>query len=299
MWRTKLSEFLQFSIGGLTSGAVYCLIALGWVAIFNVSGVLNMAQGEFVMLGALTFAALHVNFGAPTGVAIAGAILVPVAAALLMDGLALRRVAPRDISSMILITLGVSVILREGARIVFGADPLRHPPLHAGEPIEFLGAYIVPQILIIWVVTAVLLAFLYFVLYRSMFGKSMRACAESESGARAVGISPTRMRALALSIAAAMSAIAGVLIIPLTAMAFDGGTVIGLKGFVAAALGRMTSYPGAAAAAFAIGIFESMTAGYISSAYKDAMTFGVLLIYLIVGRSSSLLFRGASRVPRP
>lgn len=294
-----MSEFLQFTIGGLTSGAVYCLIALGWVAIFNVSGVLNMAQGEFVMLGALTFAALHLNFGASTGVAILGAILLPVAAALLMDSLALRKVAPRDISSMILITLGVSVILREGARIVFGADPLRHPPLHDGEPIEFLGAYIIPQILIIWGAAAVLLIFFYFVLYRSMFGKSMRACAESELGARAVGISPARMRVLALSIAAAMSAVAGILIIPLTAMAFDGGTVIGLKGFVAAALGRMTSYPAAAAGAFAIGLFESMTAGYISSAYKDALTFSVLLIYLVVWRSNSVLFRGAFRVPRP
>jgi branched-chain amino acid transport system permease protein len=285
-------------IGGLTSGAIYCLIALGWVAIFNVSGILNLAQGEFVMLGALSFSAFHLTVGFPVGLAALGSILVVIAVALVMDHLALRRVGPKDVGAMILITLGVSVILREVARIVFGVDPLRHPPILPGDPIEVLGGYIVPQILIIWLVTAVLLLFLYFVLYRSLLGKSMRACAESESGARSVGISPPRMRVLALSIAAAMSAIAGMLIIPLTSMAFDGGTVPGLKGFVAAALGGMTSYPGAALGAFALGLFESLTAGYISSAYKDALSFSLLLLYLVLRPSARalLITRFTSRI---
>lgn len=287
-----MSEFVQFLIGGLTSGAIYCLIALGWVVIFNVSGILNLAQGEFVMLGAVTFTALHLTVGIPLGLAVVGSILIVIAIALVMDHLALRRVAPKDVGSMIMVTLGVSVILREAARIIFGVDPLRHPPILPGGPIEVLGGFIVPQILIIWSVTAALLLFLYFVLYRSLLGKSMRACAESEKGARSVGISPSRMRMLALSVSAAMGAFAGMLIIPLTSMAFDGGTVLGLKGFVAAALGGMTSYPGAALGAFALGLFESLAAGYISSSYKDALSFTLLLLYLVLRPSARALLIG-------
>jgi branched-chain amino acid transport system permease protein len=281
-----MSDFVQFVISGLTSGSIYCLIALGWVAIFNVSGILNLAQGEFVMLGALAFAALHLLVGFPVGLAAILAIVIVIATALTMDHLVLRRVAPSNIAAMIMTTLGVSVILREVARIVFGVDPFRHPPMLSGEPLEVLGGFVVPQILIIWTVTALLLLVLYVSLYRSMLGKAMRACSESGSGARSVGISPSRMRMLALTISAAMSAIAGILIIPLTAMAFDGGTLLGLKGFVAAALGGMRSYPGAALGAFAIGLFESMTAGYISSAYKDALSFSLLLIYLVLRPSA-------------
>lgn len=277
-----MTEFLQFMVGGLSSGAIYALIALGWVLIFNVSNVLNLAQGEFLMLGALSFNWFHVEAGLPIGIAVLLAILVPVVAGIVLDVVALRRLKHDQIVPMILVTLGGSFVLREIAKLQFGKDPLRHPPFVTGKPIEVFGAFLLPQTLVVWGGTVVLLVALWMFFSRSLYGKAMRACAENPIGATAVGISPSRMRTLSFAISAAIGAIGGILLMPLTAMSWDGGTLIGLKGFVAAVLGGMGSYPGAALGGLVLGVLETLGAGYISSAYKDAFALGALLLLLLV-----------------
>lgn len=277
-----MTELMQFLVGGLSSGAMYALIALGWVLIFNVSNVLNLAQGEFLMLGALAFTWFHLDAGLPIGVAVILAIAVPVVAAIVMDVVALRRLKHDQIVPMILVTLGASFVLREVAKIWFGKDPLRHAPFITGSAIEVFGAFVLPQTLLVWAGTAVLLLALWLFFSRSLYGKGMRACAENPLGATAVGISPSRMRTLSFAISAAIGAIGGILLIPLTAMSWDGGTLIGLKGFVAAVLGGMGSYPGAALGGIVLGVLESLGAGYISSTYKDAFAVGILLVLLLL-----------------
>lgn len=277
-----MTEFMQFMVGGLSTGSIYALIALGWVLIFNVSNVLNLAQGEYLMLGALSFTWFHIDAELPMAVAIVLAILVPVVAAVVMDIVALRRLKHDEVVPMILVTLGASFVLREVAKLLFGKDPLRHPPLVTGEPIEVFGAFVLPQTLLVWGSTGLLLVVLWLFFSRLLYGKAMRACAENAIGATAVGISPSRMRTLSFAISAAIGAVGGILLMPLTAMSWDGGTVIGLKGFVAAVLGGMGSYPGAALGGVVLGILETLGAGYISSTYKDAFAIGILLLLLLV-----------------
>jgi len=209
-----------------------------------------------------------------------------------LDLVALRRLKHGQVVPMILVTLGASIVLREIAKLLFGPDPLRHPPLVSGPAIEVFGAFILPQTLVVWGGTAFLLLALWAFFSRTLYGKAMRACAENPLGATAVGISPSRMRTVSFAISAAIGAIGGMLLMPLTAMSWDGGTLIGLKGFVAAVLGGMGSYPGAALGGLVLGVLESLGAGYISSTYKDAFALGILLVLLLV-RPQGLLGKRA------
>lgn len=277
-----MTTLLQFIVGGLSSGSIYALVALGWVLIFNVSNVLNLAQGEFLMLGALSFTWFHIEGGVPLVLAVILAVIVPVVAAVVLDIVALRRLKHDQIVPMILVTLGAAFVLRELAKLWFGKDPVRHAPFVTGAPIELFGAFVLPQTVLVWGGTAVLLVALWVFFSRSLYGKAMRACAENALGATAIGVSPSRMRTLSFAISAAIGAIGGILLVPLTAMSWDGGTLIGLKGFVAAVLGGMGSYPGAALGGIVLGVLETLGAGYISSIYKDAFALGALLLLPLV-----------------
>lgn len=285
-----MSTFLQFLFGGLVAGAIYALVALGWVLIYNVSKILNFAQGEFVMLGPLVFVRLAIEHDQPLWIAITAAVAITTAVGVLLDLVVLRRLPVGQTLPMILATLGASVVLREVAQNVFGKDPVRHPPLITGEPIEVGGATILPHTLLLWGSVAALVVLLTAFFGRTLVGKAMRACSDNAVGARIVGISPGRMRTAAFGISAALGAVAGILLVPLTAMSWDGGTSIGLKGFVAAVFGGMGSYTGAVVGGVVLGTLEALGAGYVSSAYKDVMALTLLVVLLLL-RPEGLLGR--------
>jgi len=140
-----MAEFLQYVIAGLSSGAIYALIALGWALIFNVSGVLNLAQGEFLMLGGMVFGYLEAHTGFPFAINIVLGIAAGVAIGLILDVAAIRRVRSQLLVPLILVTLGASFVLREVARISFGPDPIRHDYLVTGNPIDVGGAALLPE----------------------------------------------------------------------------------------------------------------------------------------------------------
>lgn len=292
-----MAELLQFIFGGLVTGAVVALVALGWVLIYNVSGVLNLAQGEFVMIGALTYIVAHDDWGWGVAFAIPFAVLVTVSVGVVLDVAVLRRLKGGEIVPMVLVTVGASFVLREIAKEIFGKEPLRTKPLLQGDPIEVGGAYLVPQTLLLWsaVVSLVLILSLFFA--RTLIGKAMRACSENALGARTVGISPNRMRTIAFGISAGLGAIAGILVVPLISMSWTGGGLIGLKGFIAAVFGGFGSLPGAVIGAVVIGLFESLSAGYVSSAYKDVFSATALVVVLLL-RPQGLL-GSSNRDERP
>lgn len=288
-----MATFLQFLFGGLLAGAIYALIALGWTLIYNVSGILNLAQGEFVMVGALVFIELRVEHGLPVAVAAPLAIAITVAIGVLLDVVVLRRIPPTRLIPMILATVGASIVLRELASVVFGKDPLRVPPLVSGAPLTIGGATVLPHTLLIWATVAVLLIALTLYFTVTLFGKAMRACSDNPVGARTVGISTIRMRTISFAMSAGLGAIAGILIVPITSMSWDGGTVLGIKGFIAAVFGGMGSYVGAVVGGLLLGILEAMGAGYVSSAYKDVFALASL-IALLLFRPQGLLGRASS-----
>lgn len=274
-----MPEFVQFLISGLTVGAVYALVALGFTLVYNASDVVNFAQGEFVMLGGMVtvFAAAA---GVPLPLAAVLAVCVAVAVGLLLYWLAIEPARDASPVTLIIITIGASILLRGAAQILFDKQFHKLPSISGDTPINLLGATIQPQSF--WVLggTAVIVLLLYVFLERTVLGKAVLATAANRLAARLVGINTMTVMALAFGGSAAIGAVAGILITPITLTSYDVGTMLALKGFAAAMLGGMGNPLGAVAGGLLLGLLEAFGVGYISSTYKDAFAFIVILLVL-------------------
>ena len=285
-----MAEFLQFLFSGLTVGAVYALIALGFTLIYNASDVINFAQGEFVMLGGMSTVFLALA-GVPLPLAALLAIVVTIAA-----GFALHRGAiepARDASpvALIMITIGASIFIRGVAQVVFDKRFHSLPPLFGNEPINLGGATLLPQSLVVLAGGATIVILLWLFIDRTLLGKAIIATSANRLAARLVGINTRRIVGLAFAISAAIGAVAGILVTPLTFTSYDVGTLLALKGFAAAMLGGIGSALGAVIGGLLLGMLEAFGAGYISSKYKDAVAFLVILAVLFA-MPQGLLGRG-------
>ncbi len=285
-----MAESLQFFFSGLTVGAVYALVALGFTLIYNACDVINFAQGEFVMLGGMTTVFLALA-GLPMPVAALFAVV-----ATLIIGLALHRFAiepARGASPVVLIiiTIGASIFLRGAAQVVFDKRFHSLPPLFESDPIRWGGAAILPQSLVVLAGAAVIVVLLWLFIDRTLIGKALIATAANRLAARLVGIDTRRMVGLSFAVSAAIGAVAGILITPITLTSYDVGTLLALKGFAAAMLGGIGSALGAVVGGLLLGMIEAFSAGYLSSKYKDAAAFVVLLAVLFA-LPQGLLGRG-------
>jgi branched-chain amino acid transport system permease protein len=276
-----MSEFLQFAFSGLTVGAIYALIALGFTLIFNTSKVINFAQGEFVMLSGMT-AAFAVAAGIALPIAILLALAVTVIFGILLYRLAIVPARGASPVTLIIITIGAAIMMRGLAAVVFDKNfhgfrsPLGDAPISIG------GAAMLPQSLLVLAGAAIILVALWLFLNRTLTGKSMLATAENPLAAGLVGINTSRMIGLSFAVSAAIGAVGGILATPITLTSYSIGTFLALKGFVAAMLGGMGSPVGAVVGGLLLGLFEQFGAGYISSQYKDAIAVIVLLLVLFV-----------------
>jgi branched-chain amino acid transport system permease protein len=290
-----MSEFLQFFFSGLTVGAVYALVALGFTLIYNASDVVNFAQGEFVMLGGMmtVFASAA---GVPLPVAALIAVCVAVAVGLLLYWLAIAPARGASAVSTIIITIGASILLKGAAQVVFDKQFHKLPSFSGDAPIELLGASIQPQSL--WVLggTAAVVLVLYVFLGRTLVGKAVLATSASRLAARLVGINTATIMALAFGGSAAIGAIAGILVTPITLTSYDVGTMMALKGFAAAMLGGMGNPLGAVVGGLLLGLLETLGAGYVSSTYKDGFAFVTILVVLLAMPQGLLGRRTMDRV---
>ena len=274
-----MPEFVQFLVSGLTVGAVYALVALGFTLVYNASDVVNFAQGEFVMLGGMVtvFASAA---GVPLPLTALLAVVVSIAVGLLLYWLAIEPARDASPVTLIIITIGASILLRGAAQILFDKQFHKLPSISGDTPVNLLGAAIQPQSF--WVLggTAVIVILLYIFLERTVVGKAVLATAANKLAARLVGINTATVMALAFGGSAAIGAVAGVLITPITLTSYDVGTMLALKGFAAAMLGGMGNPIGAVAGGLILGLLEALGVGYISSTYKDAFAFIVILLVL-------------------
>lgn len=276
-----LAALSQYLISGLTNGAIYALIALGFGIIFNATHIINFAQGEFVMLGALIAISLHQAFPS-LPVAFVGAVLLVTLLGLLFERLALRPVKDRSPLTLIIITVGGAVLLKGLAMLWWGKEAYNLPPFSGAVPLSLGPATILPQNLWVLGVAALLLAGLEAFFRLTLTGKAMRACAYNPVAARLVGIPAARMVQLSFGLSAALGAAGGILIAPLTLGVYDMGTMLGLKGFSAAILGGLGSSLGGVLGGLLLGVAESLASGLISSGYRDAVAFFILLVVLFV-----------------
>jgi branched-chain amino acid transport system permease protein len=274
-----MAEFLQFLISGLTVGAVYALVALGFTLIYNASGVVNFAQGEFVMLGGMV-TVFTAAAGVPLPLAALVAVCVAVVIGLLLHRLAIEPARGASAVTLIIITIGASILLRGIAAIIFDKQFHKLPAFTGETPVDMLGAAVQPQSF--WVLggAAVVVLALYVFLEHTVLGKAVLATAANRLAARLVGINTTTIMALAFGGSAAIGAVAGILVTPITLTSYDVGTLLALKGFAAAMLGGMGNPVGAVVGGLLLGLLEAFGAGYLSSTYKDAFAFLVILIVL-------------------
>lgn len=271
-----MSEFMQFLLSGLTVGAVYALVALGFTIIYNASDVANFAQGEFVMLGGMITAAAY-TAGAPLPLAAGLAIVVTAAIGVLLNKLAIEPARGAPVVSLIIITIGASIFVRGLVQLIFDKQLHRFPAFSGDDPIRLLGATILPQSL--WVIAGALVVFvgLWLFFTRTLTGRAVLATANNRIAAVLVGINTKYVMTLSFALSAAIGALAGVLVTPITLTSYDIGMTMALKGFAAAMLGGMGNPKGALVGGIVLGVLEAMTAGYISSQYKDAAAFVVIL----------------------
>ncbi len=275
-------SWLQYIAGGLTGGAIYALVALGFSIVYQASHAINFAQGEFVMIGgmgAVSLVALGLPLWAVVPLAVLGAVLV----GLLVQRLALEPAqagGQADVVTLIIITIGVALFLRGLAQLVWDKRIHALPAFSGSEPIALGGATVLPQSL--WVLGGAALAViaLGWFFKRTLTGKAMRATAINPLAARLMGISTRGVMRMSFALAAALGALGGVLAAPITLTSTEAGVMLGLKGFAAAMLGGLGSFGGAVIGGLLLGLIEGLGAGFVSSAYKDAIAFVVILAVL-------------------
>jgi branched-chain amino acid transport system permease protein len=275
------APLLQYLISGLTNGAIYALIALGFGIIYNATTIINFAQGEMVMLGALCAISLyHLYPSLP--LAFLGGVGLVALVGLAFERLALRPVKDPNPITLIIITVGGAVFLKGVASLLWGKEAYPLPAFSGSIPLNLGPATFLPQNLWILGLTALLVLALEAFFRLSLAGKAMRACAYNARAASLVGISTGRMVQLSFVLAAALGAGAGILIAPLILGVYDMGTMLGLKGFSAAIIGGLGSLWGGVLGGLLLGEAEALASGLISSGYRDAVAFLLLLLVLFL-----------------
>jgi branched-chain amino acid transport system permease protein len=278
----QFDQLLQYTLSGLSTGAIYALIGIGFSIIYNATGIINFAQGEFVMLGGMLTLLFLETLQLPLWAAIPCAIAASTVGGLLFERLAIRPLRQPTPINLVIITIGGSILIRGLAMLAWGKDTHAIPPFTGDAPISISGATILPQHLWILGITLLIIAANKFYFYHTISGKAMRACSYNRRAAGLVGIDVRRMVLFSFIISSAMGAVAGIIVAPLTMTAYDVGVMLGLKGFCAAIIGGMSSGIATVVGGLILGVLESLGAGLISSGYKDAIAFIILLLLLFI-----------------
>ncbi|MBT4932441.1 MAG: branched-chain amino acid ABC transporter permease [Rhodospirillaceae bacterium] len=289
------AEFLQFLFSGITVGAIYALVGLGFAIIYNASNVINFAQGEFVMLGGMG-TVFFIGLGLPMPIAVLLAIALTVVVGFGLEKLAVEPARDAPIVTLIIITIGASIFLRGAAQLVWDRNFHSVDSFSGSDPIMVAGASILPQSLWILCSTVVIVIALHMFFTRSMTGKAIIATSHNPLAAKLMGIDTSMVLLMSFGLSALLGASAGILIAPISLTYTGVGIMLGLKGFCAAVLGGLGKPMGAIAGGLLVGISEAMTAGYISSAYKDAVAFIIILAVLFLMPNGLFGGRGTERV---
>ncbi len=289
-----VSQITQFLFTGLTIGSIYAMVGLGFNIIYNATGIINFAQGEFVMLGGMIMVWLTTTFNLPLPLGFLLSVLFVTCLGALFDRLAIYPLKKPPALILIIITLAASIIFKGAAMLFWGKQTYSLPHFSGEEPLHLFGASILPQALWIIGILAAVVVLLAFFFNFTMLGKAMRACSVNPVAASLVGINVKRIVLLSFAMSAGIGAAAGIAFTPIVLMEFDRGALLGLKGFCAAVLGGLGNGTGAVVAGLLIGILESFATGYISSEYKDAIALGVLVIVLLVRPSGIMGSRDAA-----
>ncbi|MGE5558213.1 MAG: branched-chain amino acid ABC transporter permease [Bacillota bacterium] len=281
--------FVQYFASGIARGSVYAIIALGFTLVYNTCDIINFAQGEFVMLGAMIVAVvfykiLHFPLFLAALLAVVCVALIGYLAARLTI-YPLREASPLN---MIIATIGLSILIRGTAMSIWSKDPQNLPAFSEQGPVNQIcrnildktGIYIDPQNIWILIFALIVMSAMILFFKFTITGRAMRACAQNRIGAQICGIKPSWMMIYAYVLSATLGAATGIVIAPQTTAQYDMGVMLGLKGFCGAIIGGLFSFPGAIIGGLLLGMSESLGAALCQSEFKDAITFFILLLVL-------------------
>ncbi len=277
------TQLLQFIFSGITIGCIYALVALGFTIIFNTTSIVNFAQGDFVMLGAMFAATFQSLFHFSLAIAVCLSVLCVAIIGLVMERVLIHSLKddPRLFAS-VMMTMGASIIFNAISILVWGADPLHLEAFSGETPIRIHGATLVPQMF--WIAGSIFLVMILLVIYFrfTRVGQGMLACSMNKDAAASMGINVKGMILLSFVFSATIGGIGGTLVAPITMATHDMGGIMTLKGFTAAIIGGLGSVPGAFIGGIVLGLVESLSCGIISSGYRDAIALSILILVLML-----------------
>lgn len=286
----------QVIVSGLAMGCIYALIALGYAYVWNTMAIVNFAAGEFLTFSAFVFVATFTtSLHLPFWLALLLTALVMAVLGALFSRLVFARLQEQRALVAIIATVGFGIFLKEMARIIYGPEPLLYDSPFGNGVIELGGLRLSVQQLVIMVIVVLVMILQYLALRYTTIGKVMRATAVDRDTAALMGIPVNRVLAGTFAFSSVLAALAGVLLAPLFYVTTEMGTLVGLKGFVAMIIGGFGSVPGAIVGGILLGVLENVGAFTISSTYKDAIAFGLLLVFLLVRPQGLLPERHADR----
>jgi branched-chain amino acid transport system permease protein len=271
-------------VNGVVFGAIYGINAVGIGIIYNTTGIINFAQGEFAMLGGMLTYALYSKAHLPLPLAIAAAVAGTVAIGLLVERIAIRPLWRRGAKdwSFVFILFAAATILPNVVMLLIGRDPYAFPAFSGTQSIQLGSVTVTSQALWVLGVTAAIAIALQGFFNHTLIGKAMKATAVNRRAAAWMGVPVEAMLALSFGLAALLGAIGGVVYTPLISTQFDAGVALTLKGFAAAIIGGLGNIRGAIVGGLAIGILEAMSTAFISSTYSDSFTYAVLIAILLL-----------------
>jgi len=286
--------FVQYALSGITVGSIYAIVAIGFNIIYCTTGIINFAQGEFLIVGAMT--AISLTQVVPLPVAILGAILITTLLGGLIELVFIRQVRDASIVRLIIITIGLSILIREAMLHIWDEKPWSLPYFTgtASSTIPILGAHISPQVLWVLGVSAVIVAALTLFFRYTTTGQAMRACADDRMAARLCGVNDRWMVTLSFMLSAGIGALAGCVVSPITQTQYDMGVPLAIKGFTVAILGGLGNSMAAVAAGLFLGLLETFVVSQFASAYKEVVAIVVLLLILVFRPSGLFARRGTS-----
>ncbi len=277
---TLFSQFIQYTISGITSGSIYAVIGICWSVVYLISKVMNFTTGEFVMLGGMLTWGFH-----KTGLGLASsgflAIACSILIAMILERGAIRPLRYATEMAYMMITIASASVIKGIVLLTMGSETRGIEPFIGGSTIQILGANLTPQVICVISLLIVITFGLSLFLNYTLFGKALRACAINFRGALLVGIGISKFRLFCFGLAGGLGALTGIFITPITFTGYGIGLLTGLKGLIASIVGGW-SLKGTVFAALALGLLEGYCAGFISAGLKDIFALLVMIIFMVL-----------------